>query len=343
VSANITRRAALLGAGGYLVSHSACSRSALAARVPVVLQPRGDHVWTLAVSGSGRFAVSGHIDFSREGRGQRGGVIVWDLDARRAIGRYEASLPVSMVAFSPDEELLLVGGSRAAKVIRRAGGAVVREFPMSITTEAYAGVFSPDGDRVVLFESTFRGPDEPSEQWTKVWELRTGKVLVAFPRQAWAFARGATVAIDRKGLLWNVVTGRDDSANQLPRSSLWIVRALTTEGGLAFVSPISEERGAAGLWDPVRGGEVRRLTGHKGNVAAGAFTGDGKRVVTGSKSKSIFRKDCTVRVWDTSTTVELATLGSHEAGVRALGVSSAGQRVVSGDEGGGVLLWDVEL
>jgi WD40 repeat protein len=299
-------------------------------------------VWTLAVSRSGRFAVSGHIDFSREGRGQRGGVIVWNLDARRTIGRYEANIPVSMVAFSSDEDLLLVGGNRAAKVIRRAGGAVVRQFPLSILSGARAGTFFPDGGRVVLSETTGGGPDEPPEPWTKVWELRTGKVLAAFPRRAVAFARGATVAIDHMGPLWSVATGRDESTDQLPGSSPWSVRALTADGGLAFVSPILDVRGATGLWDPVHGGEVKRLTGHKGHVAAGAFTGDGKRVFTGSGSNSILWKDCSVRAWDASTSAELAILGHHETAVRAVGVSPDGRRVVSGDEGGGVLLWELD-
>jgi WD40 repeat protein len=292
------------------------------------------------VSRSGRFAVSGHIDFSPEGRGQRGGVIVWDLEARRAIGRYEASIPASMVAFSLDEEMLLVGGSGAATVIRRAGGAVVRQFPISIISKAYAGTFSPDGERVVLHEGT-QGPDQDPTPWTKVSELRTGKVLRAFPRRAHAFARGAGLAIDWEGPLWNVVTGRDESAQRLPRSfwTAWNVRALTDDGGLAFVIEVD---GAAGLWDPVRGGEVRRLTGHKGQVEAGAFTGDGKRVVTGSGSKSGGRKDCTVRVWDASTARELAILGRHETDVFALAVSPDGRRVVSGDKGGGVLLWEVD-
>jgi WD40 repeat protein len=95
------------------------------------------------------------------------------------------------------------------------------------------------------------------------------------------------------------------------------------------------------LWDPIRGSDVKRLTGHTAQVLSGAFTSDGKRVATGAGEKRNGWQDCTVRIWDTSSARELATLRGHETGVTAVAGSPNGHRVVSGDVAGRINLWEV--
>ena len=109
MSAKVTRRAALIAAGSYLTPRIVRSGGQLRYGPPVILQPRGELVWAVAVSRSGRFAASGHVDLSQIG-GRGGGVVVWDLEGRRAIGRYETNLGGDVVAFSPDEALVLIVG-----------------------------------------------------------------------------------------------------------------------------------------------------------------------------------------------------------------------------------------
>ena len=81
--------------------------------------------------------------------------------------------------------------------------------------------------------------------------------------------------------------------------------------------------------------------GHSAQVITGAFTEDGKRVVTGAGEKKKGWQDCTVRIWDTSSTAELATLRGHEGGVRAVAISADGRRIVSGDGNGRLILWEL--
>ena len=260
---------------------------------------------------------------------------MWDLQDPRAIGRYEKRLGVDVVAFSPDEALVLVAGrGNKAKVLRR-DGTVIRELPLWEDCWAFAGAFSKDGDQVVLCESTLESPGRDPVPSTKVWDHKTGKVLRVFPRSAVDFARDGTLAIDDGGALWNWRTGRDESAHRPPRDLDWNPRALSGDGRRALLSCIANP-GPVGLWDPTRGSEVRRLTGHTANVMAGAFSDEGKRVVTGAEGP-----DSTVRIWDGSSARELATLRGHEAGVSAVAVSQNGRRVVSGDGKGRVILWEL--
>ncbi len=337
----LTRRAALLGAAGYMAYRIVRSPSKQRPGSPLVLQARGDCVWTMAVSPSGRFAASGHVKVSR-GLGGGGGIVVWDLERRRALGRYESRMGISKVAFAPDETRLLVAGRSArAKVLRREDGVVVRELALGTGCWGFAGAFTAAGAQVVLCESTLESPGYEAEPVTKVWDLKTGRVLREFARPATAFAQDAGLAIEWTGALWNTFTGRDENARRPTRDADWSVRALAGDGRCALLSSLSANAGPVGLWDPMRGGsQVSRLTGHTAQVRAGAFTGDGKRVVTGAGEKRNGWQDCTVRLWDTSSGRELAAHNRHETGVTAVGISPDGSRILSGDVDGSVVLWE---
>jgi WD40 repeat protein len=340
VSAKITRRTAFLGIAAYIASRVARSGPELRPSPPAILQTSGDFVWTLAVSQSGRFAASGHVAFSRW-RGGRGGVTIWDLRNRRAVGRYEHGSAISTIAFSPDETLLLVGArSNRAKILRRDGGAVLRELQLGDGCWSFAGAFSGSGDHVVLCESTLEVPGRDARPSTKVWDVKTGKALRAFPRPAKGFTSDASLAIEWNGTLWNLVSGRDESPRP-PRDADWSARALSCDGRLALLSSLSANAGPVGLWEPGGGSQVRRLEGHTAQVWAGAFTGDGKRLATAAGEKRNGWQDCSVRIWHTSSRRELATLRGHESGVRAVAVSPDGRQVVSGDVNGRVVLWEL--
>jgi WD40 repeat protein len=306
-----------------------------------VLRERGDYVWTISVSRSGRFAVSGHVNFSGWWSGG-GGIAIWDLERRRQLARYETRLGISSATFSPDETSLFVAGrGDRAKLLRRDGGDVLRELNLCSGCWGFEGSFAPDGNRVVLCESTLETPSHDADPVTKVWDLKTGQPLRAFPRSAAAFTEDARLAISRGGALWNLLTGRDEGARRPPRDADWTVRALTGDGGLALLSSLSANSGPVGLWDPLGGAEVRRLVGHTAQVQAGAFTADGNRAVTGAGEKNYGWQDCTVRVWDTSSARELATLRGHKTGISAIGVSPDGRRIVSGDVEGRINLWEI--
>ena len=102
-----------------------------------------------------------------------------------------------------------------------------------------------------------------------------------------------------------------------------------------------EHRGYGLWWCPVsrtleQAGEacLRRITGHTSGVRSVSFSGDGKRIVSGSL-------DRTVRVWDAvSGECVLGPLEGHTGWVRSVSFSGDDKRIVSGSGDRTVSVWD---
>src|SRR5262249_38055889 len=75
------------------------------------------------------------------------------------------------------------------------------------------------------------------------------------------------------------------------------------------------------------------LLGHTGGVSGVAFSGDGKRVASGSD-------DGTIKVWDAATGQDKLTLRGHTGGVTSVAFSGDGKRIASGSHDGTVKVWD---
>ena len=241
-SATVTRRGVLLAAAGYVALRATHSSAQVRAQRPVILQSDGSYVWAVAVSRSGKFAVSGHVGFGQADWG-RSGIMIWDLDARRALGHYEANLGISSRSVSPDESLILVSSrSNRAKVVRRDGGQVVRELPLRADRWGEQGTFRKAVPRSSCVKRRATTPDSPGAVSTKVWSLSTGKVLRSFPRSAADFARDGRLAIDDGGTLWNLRTGRVESRHRPPDDVDWTPRALSPDGRVALLSWITTTR-----------------------------------------------------------------------------------------------------
>ncbi|WP_438493858.1 nSTAND1 domain-containing NTPase [Streptomyces asiaticus] len=77
----------------------------------------------------------------------------------------------------------------------------------------------------------------------------------------------------------------------------------------------------------------RRLTGHKGDVGAVAFSPDGYTLATGSD-------DGTVWLWDPATGRTRRALTGHNGAVRAVAFNPDGHTLATGSDDGTVRLWD---
>ncbi|KAG2743684.1 hypothetical protein P692DRAFT_20838379 [Suillus brevipes Sb2] len=80
---------------------------------------------------------------------------------------------------------------------------------------------------------------------------------------------------------------------------------------------------------------LRTFGGHEDTVQAVAVFPDRRRMVTGSKDK-------TLRLWDLETGVVLKKMEGHHNEVSALVVSRDGQIIASGDDGGELIAWHGE-
>jgi WD40 repeat protein len=89
------------------------------------------------------------------------------------------------------------------------------------------------------------------------------------------------------------------------------------------------------VWDADTGRELVTLRGHASRVYSASFSGDGRRVVTGSW-------DFTARVWDADTGRELVTLRGHASRVYSASFSGDGRRVVTASVDGTARVWDAD-
>src|SRR5262249_42569303 len=82
-------------------------------------------------------------------------------------------------------------------------------------------------------------------------------------------------------------------------------------------------------------GEIRKFTGHNGNVFGVAISKDGKRIVSGGS-------DQMVRGWDATTGKEIRQLQGQAGIVRGVAISPDGKRAASAGSDGTMRVWDVE-
>lgn len=104
--------------------------------------------------------------------------------------------------------------------------------------------------------------------------------------------------------------------------------ALSHDGSLLAASDGKDVR----VWDVDRGADVRRLRGHTRWVEAVLLTSDGRRVISGSR-------DRTVRVWDLGSGEGERTLDCRDW-VFSLACSRDGRLLAAGDDNGGITLWE---
>ncbi|MDR1981110.1 MAG: hypothetical protein LBQ39_05755, partial [Tannerellaceae bacterium] len=91
--------------------------------------------------------------------------------------------------------------------------------------------------------------------------------------------------------------------------------------------------------------DLRTLTGHQDDVNSVAYSPDGRRIVSGSGSGSLFEfvdKDNTITIWDAESRRDLRILRGHQYSVLSVAYSPDGRHIVSGSWDNTIKIWDAE-
>jgi WD40 repeat protein len=277
------------------------------------------------------------------------------------------------VAFSSDgRRLATASNDQTAKVWDAASGKEIRAL-RGHTRNLFSVAFSPDGSRLAtasedgtakLWEAvtgkemlTLTGPTGPvrcaafssdgsrvatahEDGTAKVWEAATGKEALTLRRHASvvhsvAFSpdgsRLATASWDSTVKVWDAATGQAALTIEGPKEDRLHGSTFSPDGRRLAVACLNEA--TARVWDAATGQEVLTLKGHTFQVAAVAFSPDGKRLATASY-------DGTAKLWDADTGQETLTLKGHSVGLTSVVFSADGQRLATADLDGTVKIWD---
>jgi WD40 repeat protein len=99
------------------------------------------------------------------------------------------------------------------------------------------------------------------------------------------------------------------------------------------------------LWDVKTGRLVRRFIVHKAAVYAGAFSPDGKEIVTGGGTWHgglPIPENAELRLWDVASGREIRQYQGHKHVVQSVCFSPDGKRILSAGKGDLARLWDVQ-
>jgi eukaryotic-like serine/threonine-protein kinase len=156
--------------------------------------------------------------------------------------------------------------------------------------------------------------------------------LALAPDASQALSAGS--GVDRTVRLWDLQRRQERLHLRGPDKERFLAVAYLPDGARA-VSDGGGDDNTLRLWDIAGRHQIRTFVGHTDRVWRVAFSGDGRRLVTGSR-------DRTVRVWDLETGEDLRKFEGHTDTVRGVAISFDGRQVLSGSEDGTVRLWSVD-
>jgi WD40 repeat protein len=238
---------------------------------------------------------------------------------------------VHALAFLPDDALV-VGHAHGWHIHRRAAGTWQTFGPPSAAETTAVAVV----DAATLAVGTGERL-KPTPGTFELWNLTTERRVEPFFREPNGVR--AVAACPAKGLVawatghkklkvWDV---RRQTPAEFPTTHNCPAVALSADGTILAAALDWTTK----LYDLTKGYERVVLKGHKGMVAAVAFSPDGSTVATGSW-------DQTVRLWDAATGHARACFKWPVGKIYSLAYAPDGLRLAAGGDTGAVVVWDTE-
>jgi WD40 repeat protein/serine/threonine protein kinase len=199
------------------------------------------------------------------------------------------SATVQHAAFSPDGRRVVTSSyDGTARVWEVLTGNPISP-PLTHGKDATHASFSPDGRRVVT-----AGSDDTVRIWDATSGEQLGPPIMAgrSPYHASFSPDGQRVLVtgyDRTAALWDAATGA--AASPIVKHNAHLLTTTFAGGECRILVGLDE---VTRVWSVSKGGPVTTLLKHAGHVNSGAFSRDGRWVVTASD-------DGTTRVWDATT------------------------------------------
>jgi WD40 repeat protein len=306
---------------------------------------------------------------------------VWDArTGRRLLSLRGATSRIDDISYSPDGSRLVTGSDDGTAIIWDAqDGQRLFVMPDLDTAAGSLGVaFSPDGTRLATDDAVgrLRIWDLRSRQvvrtirsshplcgiaWSpdgtrvgtgdcggfyagatgRVWDVRTGRLLLATKQQTGAILtlqfspdgrHLATPSLNGTAQVWDASTGSLE-ATLSGHTGQVAALAYSPDGKLIATSGTD---GTARVWDVLSGRQLLVLPGHNGTVDDVAFSPDGRRLATAST-------DGSARIWDVTPegSRDWLTLAAHTGPVDGVVYSPDGTRLLTtGLVDGKAKLWN---
>jgi WD40 repeat protein len=286
---------------------------------------------------------------------------------------YSRAVPITAIAFSPDQSQVITGGYHELLIWNAGDGKLVRRIP-NVAQSVFAISFLPDAKTIAV------GCGDPGIRGeVRLFDFESGRLLHVLARSADVILDIALrpqstqlVACGADGMIRIVKTDDFTEVRTIASHADWVTAVAWSDDGTRLASSSRDK--SAKVYDSESGELLVSYTGHGMPVRSVLFASDGKSLLSTSSDAQLHRwsiadaakiagvglggdpfqmlrigegvwvssTDRHVRLFDCATNAVTKTLAGHQDWILSMAASSDGKRIASGSMDGEVRLWNGE-